>query len=268
MDMTSVDAARHGAANAGAPEPSGPARWWSSRVAPPLLGLLVVWQLLFMFSSLADSVFANGTFPLREEPGADRATATDVLFLPSREWAHTTLQFQYWSLFSYPPPRSTFPTVTLVWNEESTTRHVIMPSRFDSADLGFAADIALVRPFNYEAVLGAMYIHWDQSTVEPRRFQEYRIHRAQTRWQPTYAYMQLSVQDYLDTHPEATMPTEVVLSFRVFPAGRPGSTTPGAAPLDRPLVRWLPDSPPPAGFIPVEVFDPGTGTYEQVPKAS
>lgn len=252
-------------------EASAPLR---NRIGAILLGVLIVWQLVFMVMSTVDSAVIGPQSPWVEvAPAGEGRPPGDFLFQPTRQWARLTLQTQTWSLFGAVSPRSTFPVVTLVWNNPDGSRQseVTLPSRFEPgvSDVSFLSDFALVRPFHYEAFFAGAYVHWEDDSVheQPDAFQEARVARLQARWQPALEFMDRRMRDYLSSQVDAAPPSEVLLSFTVIPTNPPStSTSDSAAPLDRPYIRWQPGSTVSDGLLPVEAYDPKLDAYFPVPR--
>ncbi len=245
-----------------------------SRILGVFVGILVVWQLMFMLMSTLDSVLIGSQSPWEEvETISVEASSAEALFLPSRQWARLTLQTQTWGLFSKVVPRSTFPVVTLFWTNPDGTeqRGVTLRSDFQPGpgEIPYLENLVLVRPFHYEGFFTATHIHWDDATVDQQtsKYQSSRIAKVRARWQPSFEFMTHRMNEFLATHPQSTPPTEVILSFDVIPTNPPSEAPANPLqPVNRPFIRWRPGESATPGMLPVEAYDPQAREFKPVPR--
>src|SRR5262245_52484000 len=125
-----------------------------------LLGLLVVWQLLFLLSSNVLSFLSRsrpateGTMPL--------ATAADRVVEVDRAWSDLTGQWQGWSMYApFVPVQSAFTTVELRWQDPARPP-VLLQSESEPQDPShYLRPFASSRLPSYEGQLCLAIMAWD-----------------------------------------------------------------------------------------------------------
>jgi hypothetical protein len=235
----------------------------SARRWPQLiLGGLIVWQLAYLIVANVVSLIppppvgADG----QPEPGFYPAEAVRRL---TRVWAGLTLQGQYWRLFFYVAPTSSFPAVELTTSAGET---VAVHSALEPADPSAYLDLSPCsdRLWHYEAHLNLIYLPWDDSTVagEPENYREYRIDRVRLYGKPVLAYLQWRVEEYGREHPGSTI-REAVFLYRIYKTPGPGERIRACVPQRRPLVRWNPGQLEPDRH-PLDAYDPKSRRFVPV----
>jgi hypothetical protein len=240
------------------------------------LGLFISWQLLFMPAANYLAFFPHGQAEEGElsdsrsapDPSGGSGAAQKAINLAARitdAWTYLTGQVQAWWLFAPVVPRTaTFPIVELRWDDDTESptvppvrlRTVLEPTDTRSY---FRPPSSYDRLFHYEIRLGLIFSQWNEHTLEedPEFWREAIKNRVRRQWRSTRAYLRWYVHYYQREHPELGPPKQVILWIRLYPIPEPGqSSIEWPAPMEQPLARWRPDTPPQAGELPIEVFDP------------
>lgn len=215
------------------------------------LGLFVIWQICFI---VAQSAYVH-LLPKNWNPGRQ-------LF---GRWAEISAQWQSWAFFSnYTSPQCSFVEVDLHWPNEVVCLHSIFepenPNRF------FHPVLKSHRRFNFEWKLTANQNNWDESVVAAApagTWQKQMARILEVRGDAIFSLLRWHVRNFRNQHPEAPIPTEVVLKVRLYQKSIFESlASVSAAPVERPFIRWRPGCEPPIRFWPIEVFDPQSGRSE------
>jgi hypothetical protein len=208
-----------------------------------LVGLFVVWQLIFL-------------------------VAANVLFLlwPAvpQPYGNATGQWQGWSLYAPDvPKRAGFVAVELRWKDRPAVK---LRSDNEPDDLlHFFRPPGTGRLLNYEAHLRLVLLTWtpQDAAAEPEVWRK-EVADAVRRWgRPMQAYLGWRRDRYLRDHPGTPPPDELILWVRLYEIGPPGQTPwtwPG--PTEVPLVRWRPGAPLREGYLPVEMYDVTVWPYD------
>src|SRR5216684_3308202 len=171
-----------------------------------LLGLFVIWQLLFLFTSNLLPLIPHGRQELDEltydislhgqatsiEPIQQ---AIEGISLVSDRWMEATGQLQGWSLFApIFPPQAGFVAVEFRWNDGSHDR---VHSRFEPSDpLHYARPPGTdSRLFNYESRFVILPAFWPESKLGPDgepgqlEWSQAITERARVQWKSMHAYL-------------------------------------------------------------------------------
>lgn len=247
--------------------------YWGPRV----LGAFVVWQLVFIpAANLLDffphrELSRDEVTDFREQP-AEALPATpvvDVLAGVTDRWAQATGQYQMWWLFAPTfPPQATFATTELQWADRPSVK---LASVFDPPNPQSYARLpgSDDRLFQYEVHLGLGLVYWDRAaaTTDEEAWREHFRTLVARQWKSMRAYLRWRVEEYRDEHPGEPLPSEVVLSMRIYRTSRPGeSSNVAAGVIEQPVARWFPaldDSP---DRLPVEAYDPFAKQFVRLPR--
>jgi len=221
-----------------------------------LLGLFILWQTAYMFVASWVHYVGEPPDPVR------RGIRQGVI-----AYEDLTLQRESWGMFWEFPPRSTFPAVRLVWHA-TTTAPARVEERWTPLEPAdpyhyFAPNLFADRRHNFDGWLSLVYLPWDDATVaaEDPRWQSYREQRLRDWWPAIRAYMQHTLGGKIDP------PDEVILLYHEYGTPPPGvETWAWTGPRDRPLARWQPGVAPPAGQLPLQLYNPHTRTFDAVPE--
>jgi hypothetical protein len=253
------------------------------RLAQVVLGLFVVWQVVFLGAS---SIF--GLVPRTQPEEGELIDSRPIPSIPAHNepvreaintitnvtdfWAGLTGQSQVWWLFAPNPPRnSTFVAVDLHWEQADGTRATVrLPSFFEPADPThyFRPPGADDRLYHWDARFGLMYSSWREEsfTREAEFWRDALAGRVRRQWKSLRAYLRWRANTYQHEHPDRPAPTAADLVVRIYPKPLPGQPAwSGPIPVELPLARWRPTEPQRDGSLPVEAYDPVTRTFAAVP---
>lgn len=232
-----------------------------------LLGALVVWQLLFIPLANVLEFFPHRELSrdevtdFREQPREFLVPRpiVDPLAAVTDRWAQLTGQYQMWWLFAPNfPPQATFPTVELHWPDRPSVqlRSIFEP---DDPHAYCRWPGSNDRLFHYEVHLGLGLVYWNEAEARPEADAWRELYRfvVARQWKSMRAYMRWRLQQYEAEHPGEPMPSEVVLSMRIYPTALPGQ--PVLQPHDiveQPLARWQPRAEVAPDRLPLEAYDP------------
>jgi hypothetical protein len=238
-----------------------------------LLGLFVLWQLVFLLSSnffglykplrrglahvpfLADHV----TPPAKDE---DVPPGTEPLEKGLRRYAQWTGQSQAWSLFA---PNVTdlipFPAVVLRWDDNEYGEHRMLSDN-EPRDRTRYLRLGRFRLRKFESSLDVTP-SLSGGTFDPEGAGWAGEIRSRVRAESDSmrAYLRWRLDQFRRSHPDWPPPDEVVLVMRLTRVPPP----PGPRPWDWEdlgeyrVARWRP-----AGDGKLELYDPQTGHYEKV----
>jgi hypothetical protein len=248
-----------------------------------LLGLFVIWQLLFLFLSNVLLLVPHGK-PEFDEITDDLAVhgqATSVLPVQegieaiatvSDRWMEATGQLQGWPLFGPNfPPQAGFVAVQFRWDDGAS---IMVKSPFEPQDPlhYFRSPGTSALLYNYEMRFVFMPVYWPEARMGPswwpweKEWREAITRRVQVQWKSMRAYLRWQRNRYVSDHPDLPPPTEAILLFDSYliprPAEQPWNPK---GPFQRPLARWRPGIEPPPGRLPIEVCtDPAKETFEWI----
>jgi hypothetical protein len=249
-----------------------------------LLGLFVIWQLLFLFMSnvlpliphgrqehdeLTDDINLHGQATSIEPVQRIIEGVSGV----SDRWMEATGQLQGWSLFApIFPPQAGFVAVEFRWQDGS---HDLVKSRFEPADpLRYSRPPGTYeRLFNYESRFVILPAFWPESKLGPDgrpwelEWAEAITERVRVQWKSMRAYLRWQRDRYMREHPNLPPPEEAILLVDLYitpgPEDRPWAPK---GPVSRHLARWQLEVSPPPGFLPIEVCtDPAKEHFEWLP---
>jgi hypothetical protein len=255
-------------------------------IAQVLLGLFVVWQLLFLFAANLVAFVPHG------EPEEGELSDTRVIPAPknagpvqesinlvgaiTHDWEQLTGQVQVWSLFAPEvPDQAPFAMVELRWDDpRGPADHLTVPtpyapvrlrSYFEPEDLRnyFRIPSSFDRLFHYEVRLGLIYVKWNEQSLHeiPETWRSVIEDRVRRQWRSIRAFLRLRSNQFLQQHPELPPPRQVLLIIRLYRApGYGQDPVSWSGPYDLPLARWLPESDS-SDSLPVEMCDPVTGVF-------
>jgi hypothetical protein len=257
-----------------------------------LLGVFVVWQLLFMVGSNLLAFFPHGAAEEGElsdsrcgasgsGDGVPGQLAIEITAAVTDRWAHLTGQIQAWWLFAPSfPEQATFPVVELRWDDtdqwgrpseaSAPSQPVRLHSVLEPADPRsyFRPPGSMDRLFHYEIRLGLLMTVWDQRSAEKYRFSWHTaVHdRVRRQWRSIRAYLRWQVQQFQQLHPELPSPRQAVLLIAIYKTPTPEQRTLACAgPIERPLARWFPATDASEPYLPIEMCDPYSTCFVRLP---
>jgi hypothetical protein len=246
-----------------------------------LLGLFVVWQLVFLVLANALEFIPHHVHRLDEFTGYREVPPEDANATPTIRalaaaidcWSQLTGQYQMWWLFAPDFPRqATFPAVELRWDRATHDfEPALISSSLEPATITsyFHPPDSTDRLLHYEANISAELAYWNDPT-EPADIEQW--HRrlsdaACSRWKSTRAYLRWQIAKFLAEHPDRPSPDEARLLIRIYttpaPDARRGDRPP---PRDMPFARWRCSEDESFEFLPIELYDPFSGRYVALPK--
>jgi hypothetical protein len=248
-----------------------------------LLGLFVIWQLLFLFTSNVLPLVPHGKQELDEltddislhghstsiEPIQQ---AIEGISLVSDRWMEATGQLQGWSLFAPTfPPQGGFVAVQFRWNDGSSE---VLKSSFEPPDPAhyFRPPGTYGRLFNYESRFVILPDFWPAAMLGPEggpgglEWREAITRRVRVQWKSIRAYLRWQRDRYVNEHPKGPPPMEVILVVDLYETPGPNEQPwKPKGPFARPLARWRPEVSPPQGYLPLEVCtDPAQEHFEWI----
>jgi hypothetical protein len=253
-----------------------------------LLGLFVVWQLIFLLGANVLEFIPHR--PVERDELTDFRESNHLssqsrgllgwVAAPTDLWAEATGQYQVWWLFApHVPTQATFLAVDLRWDDDSalapvassaTPAPVRLLSDLEPADpaVYFRWPGSRERQFHYEVRLALHYLFWDEqeaaSQIEDwKPFIRCRVTR---QWRSLRAYLRWQLQAFQREHPELPSPRQAVLSVRLYHIPPAGQRLP-IGPVEVPLARWWIHEDGPADCLPIEVYDPFARRFERLPKS-
>ena len=232
-----------------------------------LLGLFVVWQLLFLLAS--NALDALRAVRWASADSSQPAAADGPLSAGLRRWAEWTGQTQQWQLFA--PNLADlipFPAVELRWRRSGTR---------DEGERDSPGAVAVLRSDNEPAErrrfwrLGRFRLRRYESTLEVApalrggepfdptgpAWRDTIRERVQQEQRGMRAYLRWRVAEFARRHPDLPPPDEALLLVRLSRIPPP----PGPQPWDwqdlgeYPVARWRPGAPG------LEVYDPVRGRF-------
>jgi hypothetical protein len=238
------------------------------------LGLFVVWQLLFLLASNLLSVEDAVRTALHKSPPAQRLApdffdgqgaahaGLRAAERVTRRWEELTGQGQYWQLFA-PDVADVIPfvAVELRWEDGRPPRLLLSDNEPDDPSRFFRAGRFRLR--RYESTL-------DCAPLPGRPFDPHGEEWAaavesdvRARADAMAAYLGWRLAAFRREHPELPTPVEAVLLVRLYRVPPPPGPTPWHWEYlgQHPLARWLPGDRVPAGFLPVEAYDPASNSF-------
>jgi hypothetical protein len=237
------------------------------------LGLLIVWQLLFLAAANLLPIVPHGEpetaelsdsrcLPPPPDGGGTLQPLIDLVGRGVHRWTKLTGQLQAWWLFAPTvPPQATFPLVELHWDGQAgqqTRPPVRLSSVLEPLDPTSYARLpgSHDRLFHYEIRLGLIFLFWNDKVVaeHPEVCRTMLAERVRRQWQSMRAYLRWRSAQFLAEHPELPQPDEVILHIRVYRIPGPGQAQEG--PQEVPLARWRPAAEETPGRLPLEAWDP------------
>ena len=206
------------------------------------LGLLIIWQLIFLgLSNYVDffPVRQPGEGELEDYRELSPLDPTPPLILRcstfvTDHWAQLTGQYQVWWLFAPDfPKQANFPTVELIWHpvdQRAAAESVWLKSSFEpqSTQSYLRLPSGRDRLFLYEVHLGLGSLAWqaerDQQSgpVEQKMWRNHFRGLVQRQQRSMGAYMQWRWRDYQQSHPGLREPDEMIFHTRIYPTPHPG----------------------------------------------
>jgi hypothetical protein len=248
--------------------------------AAVLLGLLIVWQLVFIVAANLLDFFPHRVHRLDEltsyrelQAGTKNPCPTaHALANITDGWAQLTGQYQQWWLFAPDfPPQSTFPLVELRWDDSALglapvqLRSSLEPQSTASY---FHPPTSADRLLHYECNLGLGYVYWSErdAAVDAANWRQLLLDMVQSQWKSMRAYMRWRTAEYLAAHPDLPPPDEVRLLIRIYPTPAAGEL-PGrrSLPIDRPYARWRCAENGPPEMLPVQAYESSSGQFVSLP---
>jgi hypothetical protein len=244
-------------------------------IAQVVLGLFVVWQLLFLGVANILPLIPHGEpeegelSDSRSMPAETRGPNQDIIDRVAKvsdRWAAMTGQVQAWWLFAPDFPRqASFPLVELRWHNDRSIAPIRLHSPQEPTDPHEYLRLpgSMDRFFHYEVRLGLIYLNWDGKSVkdEPEAWRQVVTERVRRQWKSIRAYLRWRLSEYQRQYPYVPTPDEMILSIRLYRTPEPGASLPAhIEPLEQPLARWRPGVVQ-TGCLPIEVCDPVTRQF-------
>jgi hypothetical protein len=247
-----------------------------------LLGVFILWELFYLPAANLIKLRPVRLPPHRGEldddvqlradessAGPGQAVRDGLAWVLSR-WGELTGQTQGWSLFAPTFGRqASLPVVTFdpgpLGPQLGMIRSEFAPA---NPDLFFRMPWPSCRLYNYEYRLALLYWSWDEDSYWRRRDEWDEALRQRVRWQnrSMLAYLRWRRDQFVRANPNLPAPTAVVLSAELIPSPPPSDPYQIRKWIRRFLIaRWLPNSPPPPGRLPVQAFDLIQGQYGPPP---
>jgi hypothetical protein len=235
-----------------------------------VLGLFVVWQLLFLLSSNLLSVEDAIRAALRKSPPAQRVapdlfdgkgsthSALRIAERVTLRWAELTGQVQCWQLFA-PDVADVIPFLAVELHWEDGRPPVLLLSENEPAGPDRFVRVGHFRLRRYETTLD-LAPPPGGTPFDPRGEDWASAVEQHVRAEagPMLAYLRWRVAEFQRRRPELPPPTQVVLCVRLYRVPPP----PGPVPWgweylgQHRVARWLPGARVPAGDLPLETYDP------------
>jgi hypothetical protein len=196
----------------------------------------------------------------------------DAAAAVTRHWAQLTGQPQDWSLFAPDvPPDTVFPEVELRWDKGPHGLPLspdLLYSENEPTHLTRYVRVGRFRLRRYEAALTLILkAHPGETEEETKERWQGRIEAFLRRdWDAVRAYLRWRAEAYRARNPEAAPPTELILHMRRYVPPDPGEPGPFEwhGPYVVPVARWRPGDDQRAEYIPVEMYDPVTGSFRRL----
>ena len=235
-----------------------------------LLGVFIVWQLIFLAGANLVAFFPHGepeevelsdsrSMPADASEHGVAQHAIEVVGAVTDRWAHLTGQMQAWWLFAPSfPAQATFPVVELRW-DSAARPPVRLASSLEPEDPHAYCRLpgSLDRLFHYEIRLGLVYLGWDENLKGFFPWRTIVQERLQRQWRSIRAYVRWRMQQYCELHPDLPPPNEAVLLVHIYRTPRPGQDPQNRpVPVEKPLARWRPGKEPVENDLPMEMWDP------------
>jgi hypothetical protein len=259
-------------------------RW----IARFLLGLFVVWQLVFVvglnFCEVTrhylvtfedESPEAFYSLVNKESPAGKRFAKLEQVFT---RWSELTEQPQKWSLFA-PNVWANVPFVAVEfrWDEEPPNSPAAAGARLpvtllsdnEPRNVHRYFRIGLFRIRRFEGNLSPNLYHGIDKTDEDMQDEWRRIIRraAHDDGVAIRAYMEWRWRQYQAEHPDVETPRQVILHLRTYRIPAPSDTEPPdwSDPEDVPLARWRPHFAYAENALPVEIYDLVAERFDVMP---
>jgi hypothetical protein len=222
-----------------------------------LLGLFIVWQLVFLTAGNTTRYLPR-VLPASAVPGALSALLSfggAVI----EGWTQLTGQRQEWGLFApSPPTRAMFVSIEL----DGPSCKYAMASVFEPAEPGYHlhAPGSGDRLWHLEKDLAWPFVAWEADEVNQRpaewhAYLEERL-RANHQWRVYHSYLAWCLRKFREERPEEPVPQAVILQVHLFTPSA-GKQRPAVQQTTVVLVRWRPEQQPPTGCLPLEMYQKG-----------
>jgi hypothetical protein len=263
--------------------------------ARAVLGLFVVWQLLFLLSSNLLSVEDAVRAALQKSPAAQRVApdlfegkgrthaALREVERVTQRWEEMTGQAQLWQLFA-PDVADVIPflAVELRWDDDrlpdddaervlpAPCPPVLLLSDNEPADPACFFRVGRFRLRRYETTFDLTPPpgggRFDPRGADWAAAVE-RVTRAEA--EPLLAYLRWRQAAFQRQRPELPTPTQVVLHVRLYRVPPPPGPTPWRWEHlgQHRVARWLPGARVPPGLLPVETYDPQSDSFVRLGRA-
>jgi hypothetical protein len=217
-----------------------------------LLGALLIWQTFFLVTSNLAALSG----------GPPRNVVTRI----DQRWAQAAYQYQVWGQYAPNIARhAIFVAVEPRWPDGSSFEQRSVAEPPDP--LRFVQKTTDHRLALYEGDLIRPMWGWTARTMrdDPAGFRKDVSAYLRGRARQIVAYLDWRRRRFVARHPRIAPPAEWVLRVRVW-VTPPHDRAPWvwSPPDDVPYARWRPGASPPAGSLPVEVYDPATGGFDFV----
>jgi len=252
----------------------------AGRAPAVLLGVFIVWQLVFIVTANLLEFFPHRVHQpdeltsFRELPpdAGNARPGIHLLAAITDRWVKLTGQYQMWWLFAPEfPPQATFPVVELHWDDPASgLAPVRLPSSFEPADTAsyFRPAGSDDRLFHYEVHLGLGLCYWDESAAAPET-EAWRKHFrdvVRSQWKSMRAYLRWRTAEFLKQHPDLPPPDQARLLVRIYPTPALGASPQDRRPpYDQPLARWRCAENGQPGLLPLEAYEPFSRRYIALP---
>lgn len=222
-----------------------------------LLGLFVLWQLLFMLGESTCQLVGTVT----PEENSNVRTVLHPFCLVTGAYARLTAQGEHWGMFTpRPAPHSAYLVVEL-YDDAGAGPTLVLSDLLEPEDLDdywqpLGSSDRLLK-YQFELVKPSLVI--DDAELRrlfPAESREFVFDVVRKNWQLIRAYLLWRLRKYEEDHGAVKPPASMVLAVKAYRTPLPGqSQSARSKPVLLPYARWvraLEDSP---DFLPVEAYD-------------
>jgi hypothetical protein len=253
------------------------------KLAQILLGLFIVWQILFMLSANILEMIPPGR--VEEDELSDlhftNLNPEEVKLLPGRKeidfarnitdwWSQVTGQIQMWSLFAPTfPIQASFPLVELQWDTGGAVpSSVRLPSFQDPVDPGryFRWSGSDDRLLHYEMRLELIFSSWgpESRSKYGAAWRDALKQRVWRQRKSICAYLSWKARNYMSNHPELPPPRVSTLYIRIYSSPALGAPRVWGDAVEVPLAQMEHQSDATARINSLKFWNPVIDQFEPI----
>jgi len=242
------------------------------------LGAFIIWQILYL--TIANgletvevvmhrfpAVSQSYTAALDESRLGSRPTglggASSLIFFVDK-YGQVTAQPQRWSLFAPGVARqSCFLACELRWEGMEESLWLLSENEPQNPASYFRAGRSRLRSIEQGLAIGFTWQAGEPERDAQQRWGRQIRDKLARQYDILLAWVTLRVEAFLDKHPGAPSPSEVVIHVRGHEIDPPyaNSTGTSSPPYCMPLARWKPTASYPGDCLPIEAYDPVAGEF-------